>query len=255
MSPRGRIASFHSYRGGTGKSTLAANFAWCALERGLRIAVLDCDLVSPGIHVLFGLEKENIKLTLVDFLWGKCGIEDTAYDLTERLGAQAGGKCWLIPASLTAHAITRILEEGYDVQRLNAHFDQLLDHFDLDWLLIDTHPGLNRETLLTTAISDLLLLVLRPDQQDYHGTAVINEIARKLELHNISLILNKVYSHADRQSLGQKIAAAYGHPLLGMLPLSEDLARLQSREIITRTQPDHPLARDLRAMADKVFQS
>jgi MinD-like ATPase involved in chromosome partitioning or flagellar assembly len=32
--------------------------------------------------------------------------------------------------------------------------------------------NINEETLLSIAISDLLLIILRPDQQDYLGTAV-----------------------------------------------------------------------------------
>ncbi|HOE95590.1 MAG TPA: MinD/ParA family protein [Candidatus Sumerlaeota bacterium] len=255
MTGRRRIISLHSYRGGTGKSTLAANFAWFAAARGDRVAVLDCDLVSPGIHILFGLERDQIQLTLVDFLWGKCGLEETAYDVTERLRPPGDGKCWLIPASLTAQAITRVLEEGYDVQRLNSHFDQLLEYLDLDWLLIDTHPGLNRETLLTTAISDQLILILRPDQQDYYGTAVINELAAKLEIRRIHLILNKVYSQADTAALTTKVTEAFDHPVIGVLPLSEDLARLQSREIIARAQPEHAVSRTIHDMAETIFSS
>jgi len=37
-------------------------------------------------------------------------------------------------------------------------------------LLIDTHAGLGEETLLAIVISHTLLIVMRPDQQDYEGT-------------------------------------------------------------------------------------
>lgn len=37
----------------------------------------------------------------------------------------------------------------------------------LDYLFIDTHPSLNEETLLTITLTDVLLVVLRPDSQDY----------------------------------------------------------------------------------------
>ena len=45
---------------------------------------------------------------------------------------------------------------------------------------MDTHPGINEETLLSTAISDCLVMVMRPDQQDYLGTAVAIEVAQRL---------------------------------------------------------------------------
>ena len=39
---------------------------------------------------------------------------------------------------------------------------------------------MNEETLLSIAISDVFVLVLRPDHQDFQGTAVTVEVARKL---------------------------------------------------------------------------
>ena len=109
---QGKIVSIHSYRGGTGKSNLTANLTACAAALGHRVAVLDTDLQSPGVHLIFGLNHEELKTTLVDFLWGKCGIRDTAYDISSKLG----GPSWMVPASMTTHAITRIVDEGYDVQ-------------------------------------------------------------------------------------------------------------------------------------------
>ena len=47
---------------------------------------------------------------------------------------------------------------------------------------MDTHPGLNEETLLSISISDVLILILRPDSQDYQGTAVTVDVSRKLQV-------------------------------------------------------------------------
>jgi MinD-like ATPase involved in chromosome partitioning or flagellar assembly len=103
---------------------------------------------------------------------------DLGYNRTH---SEEGG-LYLIPSSIKAGEIARILREGYDVGRLNDGFQELLSSLDLDYLLIDTHPGLNEETLLSIAISDTLVVILRPDRQDYQGTAVTIDIARKLEV-------------------------------------------------------------------------
>ncbi len=66
-----------------------------------------------------------------------------------------------------------MLREGYDVGLLNDGFQSLIEELNLDVLRIDTHPGLNEETLLSIAISDTLLIILRPDQQDYQGTSTL----------------------------------------------------------------------------------
>ena len=85
-----------------------------------------------------------------------------------------------------------MLREGYDVGRLNDGFHELIEELALDVLMIDTHPGLNEETLLSIAVSDVLAIILRPDQQDYQGTGVTVEVAQKLDVPRLLLIVNKV---------------------------------------------------------------
>lgn len=46
---------------------------------------------------------------------------------------------------------------------LNDGFKDVVDQLNLDYLLIDTHPGLNEETLLSIAISDALVMILHRD--------------------------------------------------------------------------------------------
>jgi len=187
-----QTVSIHSFRGGTGKSNATANLATLLAIQGRRVGVIDTDIQSPGIHVLFGLHEEEMAHSLNDYLWGKCAIEQAAFDVTPRLEAEMEGRVFLIPSSLKAGEIARVLREGYDVSLLNDGFHQLFEKLNLDVLMIDTHPGLNEETLLSIAISDVLVIIMRPDQQDYQGTSVTVEVARKLDVPNMMLIVNKV---------------------------------------------------------------
>jgi MinD-like ATPase involved in chromosome partitioning or flagellar assembly len=172
-----KIVSVHSFRGGTGKSNTTANLAAICAMSGKRVGVVDTDVQSPGIHVLFGMDESQMVHSLNDYLWGKCAIKDTAHDVTKNLKVPVSGKVFLIPSSIKAGEIARVLREGYDVGLLNDGFQDLLTDLNLDILLIDTHPGLNEETLLSIAISDALVIIMRPDQQDYQGTGVTVEVA------------------------------------------------------------------------------
>jgi septum site-determining protein MinD len=58
------------------------------------------------------------------------------------------GNLFLIPSSVQPGEITRVLRDGYDAQRLVEGLRHLADTVALDFLLIDTHPGLQEETLL-----------------------------------------------------------------------------------------------------------
>ena len=53
------IISVHSFRGGTGKSNTTANLAAVVAAAGQRVGVIDGDIQSPGIHVLFGLTGDD----------------------------------------------------------------------------------------------------------------------------------------------------------------------------------------------------
>src|ERR1700719_1352946 len=49
----GKIVTFYSYKGGTGRSMALANVAWILASSGKRVLVIDWDLEAPGIHRYF----------------------------------------------------------------------------------------------------------------------------------------------------------------------------------------------------------
>jgi MinD-like ATPase involved in chromosome partitioning or flagellar assembly len=108
----------------------------------MKVCVIDTDIQSPGIHVLFGLVGDEITSSLNDFLWHGRDIKDVALDMTPDEANDQGGKLYLVPCSVQPGEITRVLREGYDAQRLTQGFRRLVTDLELDMLLIDTHPGL-----------------------------------------------------------------------------------------------------------------
>ena len=86
-----KIISIHSFRGGTGKSNMTANVSALLAAQGLRVAVVDTDVQSPGIHVLLGVNQEKLSYALNDYLWGRCEIKQAAHDVTDSLDAGLRG--------------------------------------------------------------------------------------------------------------------------------------------------------------------
>jgi len=70
----GRIFTFYSYKGGTGRTMALANIAWILASRGKRVLVIDWDLEAPGLHRYFApfLSDPNLGETdgLMEFLAG-----------------------------------------------------------------------------------------------------------------------------------------------------------------------------------------
>jgi MinD-like ATPase involved in chromosome partitioning or flagellar assembly len=253
-----KIIATHSFRGGTGKSNTTANLAALTARAGHRVGVIDTDIQSPGIHVIFALQPGTVRHALNDYLWGRCPIEQAAYDVTP---AAVGAidpdadrpRLYLIPSSVDTGEIARILREGYDVGLLSDGFHELTRALDLDYLFIDTHPGVNEETLLSIAIADVFLLVMRPDHQDFQGTAVTVELARRLDARDMQIVINKTPVGMDEEILRAQVEGAYRAPVVAILPLSSEMAQLASSGLFVLRHPDHPLSRELHRIAARLM--
>jgi septum site-determining protein MinD len=244
-----KIISIHSFRGGTGKSNTTANVTALLAASGMRVGVIDTDLQSPGIHVLFGVDEEALAPSLNDYLWGKCEIEEAAKDVTSLLGIPVDGQVFLVPASMKPGEITRIVNQGYDPGLLSDGFHRLLDELNLDVLMVDTHPGLNEETLLSIAVSDALAIIMRPDKQDFQGTSVTVDVARRLDIARMLLVVNKVPTSFDLASVKAQVEQQYDCPVAAVLPHSDEMMTLASAGIFVLRYPNHPITASLKQVA------
>jgi MinD-like ATPase involved in chromosome partitioning or flagellar assembly len=261
----GKVVVIHSFRGGTGKTNTVANTAVCIASKGKRIGIVDTDIQSPGIHVLFGFEPDMIKHSLNDYLWNKCTINDAAYDVTEKFAeledkAKVGrilradvGKIFLIPSSMNLSEITKILKEGYEVSHLNEGLSDAIKKLSLDYLFIDTHPGIGEETLLSLAISDISLIMMRPDSQDYQGTRVTLEVCRRLGVSNLFLVINRVLASYDFEKVKADVEKTYQCPVAAVLPNSDDLTENASVGIFYLKHPEHPFSKGIEQIAYRVM--
>ncbi|RJP51898.1 MAG: MinD/ParA family protein [Anaerolineaceae bacterium] len=247
-----KIISIHSFRGGTGKSNTTANISALLAMDGARVGVVDTDIASPGIHVLFNLDESEMVHSLNDYLWGKCSIEEAAHDVTGHVGGDIKGQIFLVPSSIKPGEIARILREGYDVGLLNDGFRDVVEKLKLDYLLIDTHPGLNEETLLSIAISNALIIILRPDSQDYQGTAVTVDVAKKLDVPKMLMLVNKTPTAFDFDDVRTRVEQTYNATVGAVLPHSDEMMTLASSGIFAIHFPDHPVTKGLRSLVDQV---
>lgn len=247
-----KIISVHSFRGGTGKSNTTANVAAILATQGRRVGVIDTDIQSPGIHILFGLEGQAITTSLNDYLWHGLDIKAAAVEVTGNFAQPISGRLFLIPSSVKPGEITRVLREGYNARKLTQGLKDLVDALHLDVLLIDTHPGLNEETLLSIVISDALAIVMRPDKQDYEGTGITVKVARELKVPNLMLVVNKAPLNLEPEAIRVKVERAYGCEVAAVLPHSDDLMNLASEDIFVMRYPDHPISALYRQVATKL---
>ena len=205
-----KIVSVHSHHDGPGKTHLTANLAAAVARLGKRVGLLAADPEGPTIHTLFGLDPKLITHTVADYLEGRCAIPEAAYRVTPREVSAAGGSVYLIPAG--PH------NDGHSAEKLSAGFEQALAALHLDYLFLDAPAGAGERALLSLVAADCLVLALRPDRQDYLGTAIAAEVARKLGVPNLVLVLNDAPASLDPGALRADLERAFGAGVGAVLP-------------------------------------
>jgi MinD-like ATPase involved in chromosome partitioning or flagellar assembly len=247
-----QFISIHSYRGGTGKSNITANLGVTLAEQGMKVGLVDMDIQSPGIHALFGFDSSSFRYCLNDYLWSRCDIGDAIYDLGGHVENPVSGELRLLPSSIHPGDIARIIHDGYDVDQLYSGLEAFADTCGLDLLLMDTHPGLGEETLLSLALSDQLLVLLRPDRQDYQGTSVTMKVAAQLSVPRISICINKAPPLLQSKFLRQKAVEAYKSPVDAIFYHCDEMMNLGSEGIFIQRYPEHAFSKEMNILADKI---
>jgi MinD-like ATPase involved in chromosome partitioning or flagellar assembly len=230
----------HSFRRAAGKSSLVANLCALLAGQGQRVAAVDIDFEAPSLHLFFGFNGDAIPYTLNDYFWGKCKIEDAAYEITSQLDQAATGKLFLVPASLDINDIVKMLRTRHDLDLLNEGLQQLVQSLNLDYLVMDTTAGLNEDTLLAIALSNVLIVLLQPDPQDYQGGAVTIEVARNLAVQRLFVILNDAPDTLDPEQACQELEKTYRSEAAILLPHSDHLQTLASGKLLALVNPNDP---------------
>jgi MinD-like ATPase involved in chromosome partitioning or flagellar assembly len=94
-----------------------------------------------------------------------------------------------------------------------------------------------------------LAIILRPDQQDYLGTSVTVEVARKLGVPRMLIVVNKMPAVFDANEVSSRVEEAYDCRVAAVLPHSDEMMELASTGIFVLRHPDHPVTAALRQVA------
>jgi len=242
----------HSFKGGPGKSTVLSNLAVSLALEGKNVGAIDLDLAGPGLHVIFELKKDEIKYTLNDILQMKCAPLDAVIDLTKRQRLKKG-RLVFIPASYNAEDIVRILTTGYELSIFRKALEEVANAYDLDYMLIDTHPGIEESTLVAMGVCDTLLLISRLDNQDILGTGVTLEVAKALK-KPVFLVVNMIPPGVDEKALKERLERLFDIPIIGEIPFYTDVLRALSSGIFILKHPEHDFGARIKSISSKLLE-
>lgn len=243
----------HSYRGGTGKSTTTANLSVLLAALGKSVATMDMDITSPGLHVIYNVSAQMMKYTLNDYIYGKCALEDAVINLTQHLKLPRG-TLYFLGSSMKPEDIVKVIREGYSEGFFRHIAKNLKEVYDVEYVIFDTHPGLNEDTLLAVMSSDVSLLLMRMDKQDITGTYITTQILKRFGKISY-VILNMVPTNlADNVDLPSEVSNIIEATVIGVLPFYEEVLSNRSRGVFCINHPKHPYSSKMLALAKKLIE-
>ncbi|MCW4032731.1 MAG: ParA family protein [Candidatus Bathyarchaeota archaeon] len=250
----GKAIAIHSYKGGTGKTIIAANLAHLFAKEGKNVFLIDYDCRSPSQHILF---KEQSKKFFNDFLEGKMNLLDVSTEMSSKYNTK--GKFTVAFSNPSASAIFgAILKdkkwEANAYQRIASAKDELLNKHGYDYFILDTSPGIYFASVNAIVASDLMLLIMKPTEFDFTGTKeLIHGIQDKLSKQRL-LILNNyvVQEDSDEESIRKDLESNFDFKLGHMIPHFCDLLIHGTKGLLAINKPEHEFLKHIDALSKKI---
>jgi chromosome partitioning protein len=287
-----KCIALHSYKGGTGKSTISSNLSASLAKKGLTAVLLDVDVYAPSLQDYFQWQP---KKSINDYLFENANIDEVIHDLSPVLnkfptpndGEQSDsskGKLLVAFSSTSKDEIYKldgaVRQEGSKIQLLRKFLmlrEEIVSKYNADFIIIDTSPGIRYWSINSLAIADTILLSLKLDGIDLKGTRLLaKEIYDSLtKLGTKSyLLLNRAAGYClppnlageqtsstqemynntvDNQStVISKLNADVGMDTILSIPCYCDI-QFDSNEFLTALRyPNHPFASKINALIEKL---
>ena len=78
------------------------------------------------------------------------------------------------------------------------------------------------------------------------------DVARKLRVPKMLLVINKVLPNLNFPDLQQQVEKIYNAPVAGILPLSEDMVQLASKGLFSLRYPQHPISQTIKGITNQI---
>jgi len=253
-----KIIAVHSYKGGTGKTSLSVNLAATYARRGKKVCLMDLDFRAPSLHAIF--KKQNLDYWLNDYLNGVCEIDKVLVDESRDYGN--GGKLLVALANPSTEAIRDMTAkdrkwEMKALGRLLSLRSSLLDDYGLDYLIFDTSPGLQYSSINAIVTADVVLVVTSLDTSDIKGSQRMTSELYDLFEKKTGILINKVIadylsSKEERKKFDKYVKTIHTLPVLATIPCFCDVLRAAGDFIFSEEKPEHPFTETLDKLATKV---
>jgi septum site-determining protein MinD len=260
-----KVITFHSYKGGTGKSFLSLNTAaYLSKIDKKNVIVLDFDFRAPTlVHKFIAASQSKIHY-LNEFLEGKYLLNEVIYSQTSFLFTDSELDDKIKFDIAYASPKSRDMQEmqmktrQWQQKALTILMGGLLEIKDkYDVIIIDSSPGITYDSLNAMSSSDAVILIATPDMVDVQGTVdMSSEIYPSLIKFGAqpALVLNKIPWEKDRvlyqtDKIVQKLKTEADLPVITQCPCYCDSTLLHNTILVKENQ-NHNLIKNVKEIVD-----
>ena len=280
--------ALHSYKGGTGKSTIASNISALLTLRGNNVLLIDMDVYAPTLQTYFDKDPEK---WINDFLFNASDFDQVIYNVDsvfdQFISSQSGnstqrGKFYVSFSNSSKNEITKLdnaLRDEVSKIELLRNFikiKEISSKKDIDYIILDTSTGIRYWSINSLAIADVIFLSSKMDGIDVECTGrmvtEIYDVFTNLGTRSF-LLLNRIAGFCHPSNDAVKFQTDYNNLTKFFYEQSERITRLRkelgmeiissipcycdiqfdSREFLTVLKnPTHEFSLEMNKLADKI---
>lgn len=222
----GKIIITASGKGGTGKTTTAANLGAALATRGNLVALVDMDMGLRNLDVILGLES-SIVYDISDVIDGGCVLDDALIKDTKY------ENLYFIPSPQTRPA-SSLRDE--DVRRI---WNQLSDRFD--YCIVDAPAGVGGGFLYAAMCADTAVIVTMPEITALRDADRAISVLEDMDVKDIRVVINRVRPDMIDRGIMMNMDDCVDIlqiPVLGIVPDDEELIISSLRGELAVSNPD-----------------
>ncbi|NHW88822.1 MAG: P-loop NTPase [Archaeoglobales archaeon] len=170
-----RTITVASGKGGTGKTTIAANLGIALTQLGYDVAIVDADITMANLELILGME--GLPITLQNVLAGEAKIEEAIY--------VGPGGVKVVPAGVSLEGLRKANPE-----KLEEILSRIIGGTDI--LILDAPAGLERSAVIALAAAQELLLVVNPEIASITDGLKTKIVAERLGTKTLGVVINRI---------------------------------------------------------------